>query len=247
VSWWTYPVLLLAGLGAGITASAAGMSSLVSYPVLLAVGLPPLTANVTNTVALVFSGLGAVSSSRAELAGQSRALRPGIAASIGGGVVGSILLLSAPASTFRFVVPWLIAGASAAILPRDSGTAGPGRHQRSALLAGTFLIGIYGGYFGAAAGVLMLALVLTMTADALPRANAAKNVLCASYNIIAALTFILLGPVDWLAVLPLAAGFLAGGRLGPMIVRTVPPRPLRITTAIAGIGLAAALAWQTYH
>lgn len=248
MSWWIYVVLLLAGVGGGITGSAAGLSSIVSYPVLLAVGLPPVTANVSNTVALVFSGVGAVGGSTAELAGQGRRLRPLVAASIGGGAVGSVLLLTAPAASFKVIVPWLIAGASAAILlPRRSLTVASRQHHQPAMLAGTALIGVYGGYFGAAAGVLMLALVLAMTDDTFPRANAAKNVLSAFSNGVAAVAFILAGPVRWLAVLPLAIGFLVGGRLGPTIVRKVPPTPLRVTIAVAGIGLAIALGWQAYH
>jgi uncharacterized protein len=248
VSWWIYAVLLLAGVGGGITGSAAGLSSIVSYPVLLAVGLPPVTASVSNTVALVFSGVGAVSGSTVELAGQRRRLRPLIAASIGGGAVGSALLLTAPASSFKVTVPWLIAGASAAILlPRRSLTAAPRHHHQPAMLAGTALIGVYGGYFGAAAGVLMLALVLAMTDDTFARANATKNVLSAFSNAVAAVAFILLGPVRWLSVLPLAVGFLVGGRIGPIIVRKAPPTPLRVTIAVAGIGLAVVLGWQAYH
>jgi uncharacterized membrane protein YfcA len=248
VSWWIYSVLLLAGVGGGVTGSVAGLSSIVSYPVLLAVGVPPVTANVSNTVALVFSGVGAVSGSTVELAGQGRRLRPLIAASIAGGAVGSALLLTAPAGSFEATVPWLVAGASAAILlPRRSLTVAPRDHHQSAMLAGTVLIGVYGGYFGAAAGVLMLALILAVTDDALPRANAAKNVLSGVSNAVAALAFIFLGPVRWLAVLPLATGFLLGGRLGPIIVRKVPAKPLRVTIAVAGIGLAIVLGWEAYH
>ncbi len=248
MSWWIYAVLLLAGVGGGITGSAAGLSSIVSYPVLLAVGLPPVTANVSNTVALVCSGVGAVSGSSVELAGQGQRLRPLIAASIGGGALGSVLLLTAPAASFKVSVPWLIAAASAAILlPRRSLALAPRHHQQTAMLAGTALIGVYGGYFGAASGVLMLALVLAMTDDTLARANAAKNVLSASSNAVAALAFILLGPVRWLADLPLAIGFLVGGRLGPIIVRKAPPTPLRVTISLGGFGLAIVLGWQAYH
>jgi uncharacterized membrane protein YfcA len=240
---------VLAGVGGGITGSVAGLSSIVSYPVLLAVGLPPVTANVSNTVALVFSGVGAVSSSTVELAGQGRRLRPMIAASLGGGAVGSVLLLITPAASFKVIVPWLIAGASAAILlPRRPLNAAPRpEHHHAAMLAGTALIGVYGGYFGAAAGVLMLALVLAMTDDTFARANATKNLLSGFSNAVAALAFILLGPVRWLAVVPLAIGFLCGGRLGPVIVRKVPSGPLRMTIAGAGIALAFVLGWQAYR
>lgn len=248
MSWWTYPIMFLAGVGGGVTGSVAGLASLVSYPILLAVGLPPVTANVSNTVALVFIGMGSVSASTDELAGQRRRLRQLVIASICGGAIGSVVLLVAPASSFKFVVPWLVAGASAAVLlPRRLDTFEPGRHHRAALIAGTFLISIYGGYFGAAAGVFILALILAMTADTLPRANAAKNVVGVVFNGIAALAFILFGPVRWLAVLPLAIGFLIGGRLGPAVVRKLPSGPLRVAIATIGIGLAIALGWQAYH
>jgi hypothetical protein len=248
VSWWVYAALLAAGIGGGITGSVAGLSSVVSYPVLLAVGLPPISANVSNTVALVFSGVGAVSGSTVELAGQRRRLRPLIAASIGGGAAGSALLLTTPAASFKALVPWLIAGGSAAILlPRRTPSAVPGRHHQPAVLTGTTLIGVYGGYFGAAAGVLMLALALAISDDTFARANATKNVLGAVSNAVAAVAFILLGPVRWLAVLPLAIGFLVGGRLGPVIVRHAPPTPLRVLVATAGFGLAIVLGWQAYR
>jgi uncharacterized protein len=240
--------MFLAGVGGGVTGSVAGLASLVTYPVLLAVGLPPVTANVSNTVALVFSGMGSVSASADELAGQRGRLRELVAASICGGAIGSAILLVAPATSFKLVVPWLVAGASAAVLlPRRLDTFRPGRVHRTALIAGTFLISIYGGYFGAAAGVFMLALILAMTAETLPRANAAKNVVGVVFNGIAALAFILFGPVRWLAVLPLAFGFLIGGRLGPAAVRRLPPGPLRVGIATTGIGLAIALGWQAYH
>jgi uncharacterized protein len=248
VSWWIYAVLLAAGVGGGITGSVAGLSSIVSYPVLLAVGLPPISANVSNTVALVFSGVGAASGSAAELAGQRRTLLPLIAASICGGAVGSVLLLTTSAASFKILVPGLIAGASLAILiPRGRSAATDSRHRQGTQLAGTALISVYGGYFGAAAGVLMLAFLLAMTNNPLARANAAKNVLSGFANAVAAVAFILFGPVRWLAVLPLAIGFLLGGRLGPTIVRIVPPTPLRATIAAAGLGLAVVLAWQAYH
>jgi hypothetical protein len=183
-----------------------------------------------------------------ELAGQGRRLRPLIAASIAGGAAGSGLLLAAPAASFKVTVPWLVAGASAAILlPRRPPTVAPSYHRQPAMLGGTALIGVYGAYFGAAAGVLMFALILAMTDDTFPRANAAKNVLSGFSNAVAAVTFILLGPVRWLAVIPLAIGFLVGGRLGPIVVRKVPSTPLRVTIAVAGIGLAIALGWQAYE
>jgi uncharacterized membrane protein YfcA len=246
--WWMYPVVLAAGIGAGVAGSVAGLASLVSYPVLLAVGLPPVTANVSNTVALVFGGAGSVAGSGPELAGRSSAIRPLALASITGGIVGGLLLLVAPANTFKYTVPWLIAGASAAILlPRRPQPQSPGRFHQPTLLAGTALIGVYGGYFGAAAGVLLLALLLSMTNDSFAHSNATKNVLTAAANAVAALAFIFLTTVRWLAVAPLALGFLIGGRIGPAIVRKAPPASLKAVIAVAGLGLATVLGWQAYR
>jgi uncharacterized membrane protein YfcA len=247
VLWWTYVVLLLAGLGAGVIGSAAGLASLISYPVLLAVGLPPVTANVTNTVALLFSSVGSISGSRLELSGQAPQIRRLALAAVAGGIGGGGLLLAAPADSFEFTVPWLIGGASAAILlPRRAARDQRHRYHGPALLGGTALIGVYGGYFGAAAGVLMLSLLLAMTHDTFARCNAAKNLLVGSANGVAAIAFALFGPVRWLAVLPLAGGFFVGGNLGPAIVRKMPSTPLRIVIALAGIGLAIDLGRRAY-
>ncbi len=248
MSWWTYLVLVLAGATAGITGYVAGLASLVSYPVLLAIGLPPVTANVSNTVALVFGGISSVSASRVELAGQSRQMWPLAMATITGGTIGGLLLLFAPAASFAYIVPWLIAGASAAILlPRRARRATPHRLHQPALVACTAVIGVYGGYFGAASGVLLLALLLAMTEDGFARNNAAKNMLLTLANTVASVVFIYFGAVRWLAALPLGFGFMIGGRIGPVIVRKVPTGPLRVGIALAGICLAIDLGWKTYR
>lgn len=248
MNWWMYPAMLAAGIGGGVAGSVTGLASLVSYPVLLAVGLPPVTANVSNTVALVFSGAGSVAGSRPELADRSDLIRPLLAASVLGGVLGGILLLLAPANSFKYTVPWLIAGSCAAILlPRRPAAPGEPRSHRPLLLVGTALIGFYSGYFGAASGVLLLALLLSMTDGTFAQSNAVKNLLSAASNAIAGLAFILFGSVRWLAVVPLSLGFLIGGRLGPSIVRRSPPASLKALIATAGLGLAAVLGWQAYR
>jgi uncharacterized membrane protein YfcA len=248
VSWWIYLMLVVAGVAAGITGSAAGLASLISYPVLLALGLPPVTANVTNTVALVFGGVGSVSASREELAGRTQQLLPLAAATVAGGVIGGLLLMLAPAASFEYVVPWLIAGASVAILlPRRARSGSPQRMHRRALFAGTTLIGVYGGYFGAASGVLLIALLLAMTDDTLAQSSAARNLLLALANTVASIVFIFFGSVRWLAAVPLAVGFLIGGRLGPIIVRKAPPNLLRLVIALGGLGLAVDLGWHAYR
>ena len=242
--------LVLAGFGAGLSGSVAGLASLVSYPALLAVGLAPVTANVSNTVALVFSSVGSVWGSRPELVGQrTRARRLGPIA-LAGGLLGGLLLLETPSSTFALVVPWLIGLASFTILiPHSPIERGPTESHRPTwkLGLGVFLIAVYGGYFGAAAGVLLLGLVLLATAESLARGNALKNLLVGLANATAAVTFVAFGTVRWSAVVPLAAGCVLGGRLGPMIVRRAPPGPLRALIACAGLGLAVHLGLDAYR
>jgi uncharacterized membrane protein YfcA len=243
-------LLALAGLGAGLTGSIAGLASLVSYPALLGVGLPPVTANVTNTVALVFSGVGSVLGSRPELRGQGpRLLRLGVAGVLGGMVGGGLLLLT-PSGTFERIVPWLIGLASLAILVQPRPQALRALHETGdvrLLTAGVFLVAVYGGYFGAAAGVMLLALLLAVTAESLARSNAVKNVVLGLANAVAAVAFVLFAPVRWAAVVPLGLGFLLGGRLGPLVVRRAPARLLRVVIGLAGVGLAVHLGLDAYR
>jgi len=243
-------LLVLAGLGAGLVGSIAGLASLISYPALLAIGLPPVMANVTNTVALVFSSGGSALSSRPELSGQAtRLLRLGVVAVLGG-VIGGLLLLITPPGAFQLIVPWLIALASMAILvPRRPQEV---QHLDRAgnaigLTVGVFLVAVYGGYFGAAAGVLMLALLLASTRESLARSNAVKNAVLGLANATAAVTFVLFSSVHWSLVAPLALGCFAGGRLGPLLVRHAPAGPLRIAIAVAGMGLAIHLGIDAYR
>jgi uncharacterized membrane protein YfcA len=256
VSPWEFGFLVVAGVGAGLTGSIAGLASLISYPALLATGLPPVTANVTNTAALVLTGVGSVSASRPELTGQGRRLLPLAGAALLGGTVGAALLLSTPTGAFERIVPWLIGGASLAILlarpPRElaaeAALAHPGRPHRDQwwLPGAIFLIAIYGGYFGAAAGVLMLATLLLTTGEGLPRSNAMRNVILGVANTVAAVGFIVFGSIAWSAALPLAIGLLAGSLLGPRIVRRAPQTALRRVIAVAGLGLAVYLGVEAY-
>ena len=242
--------MALAGFGGGLVGSVAGLASLVSYPALLAAGLPPVSANVSNTVALVFGGVGSVSGSVEELRGQrDHAWRLG-AIAIAGGICGGLLLLATPAHAFVNVVPWLIgAGSLAILIPRRTGRAAStvARTPTWGLAAGVFLIALYGGYFGAAAGVLMLALLLVGTGESLAHSTALKNLLLGLANAVAAVAFVAFGPVLWSAVVPLAAGCLLGGRLGPVVVRTAPAGPLRALIACGGIALAIHLGVDAYR
>jgi uncharacterized protein len=253
VSVAEFALLVLAGVAAGLVGSIAGLASLFSYPALLAAGLPPLTANVTNTVALVLNGVGSVSASRPELTGQRARVRTLGVAALLGGVVGAALLLLTPSAAFEKLVPFLIAGASGAILvqrspraPTAAETADRSRRDHWGLMPGTFLVSVYGGYFGAAAGVLMLAMFLLVLGEGVPRANALKNVLLAIANGVAALGYAFLAGVAWLAALPLAIGFFLGGRLGPRVVRRVPQTLLRRLIAVAGLGLAVHLGLDAF-
>jgi uncharacterized protein len=249
VSVAEFALLVAAGIGGGLTGSVAGLASLVSYPALLAVGLAPVSANVTNTVALVFSSVGSVSGSVPELRGQRARLTRLAPVGLLGGVAGAVLLLVTPTTAFARIVPWLIGLAALGIVaPRRLPSPQREHRGRSAAIlpVAVFAIGIYGGYFGAAAGVLLLAVLLQATGETLARSNAVKNVVLGVANGVAAVLFALVGPVHWLQVLPLAAGFFLGGRLGPVVVRVAPQKLLCRLIALAGLGLAIYLGVQAY-
>jgi uncharacterized membrane protein YfcA len=238
-------LLVCAGVAAGLAGTIAGLASLFSYPALLAIGLPATAANVTNTVALAVSSIGAVGGSRPELIGQARVARPLSLLCAGGGALGAGLLLLTPSGTFERVAPLLIAGASLVLLAsparvvRMSDPSGPGHPGWTA--AGALAVSVYGGYFGAAAGVLMLALLVRALPETLIRANALKNLLLGLANVVAAVGFALFGPVAWSAALPLTAGLLIGSWTGPAVARRLPSEPLRVGIALAGLGLAVKL------
>ncbi|MFT3853639.1 MAG: sulfite exporter TauE/SafE family protein [Ilumatobacteraceae bacterium] len=243
--------LVLAGFAGGLSGSIAGLASLASYPALLAIGLAPVTANVTNTVALVGSSIGSISGSRPELRGQRTRLVPMVAAGVAGGLLGGVLLLALPGESFEKVVPFFVAAAAVAMLARRrivedalAAVQPPGHDRR--VLAAMFAVGIYGGYFGAGAGVIILAVLLRTTSDPLPRANAFKNVVLGAANAVAALGFVLFGPVRWSAAVPLGLGLLVGGRIGPTVVRRAPVGPLRVAIAVAALFLAIKLALDAY-
>lgn len=250
--------LVLAGVGAGLTGSVAGLASLVSYPALLAAGLPPVTANVTNTVALFGVTGGAIAGSRRELRGQGgRILRLGLASCLGG-AAGAVLLMRTPAEAFEAAVPWLVAAGSVLLLLRDrirawaaarasargtrprSTRAGRGRALGWALVV--LALGVYGGYFGAGVGIIALAALALERTEALAITNAVKNVSTGVANGTAAVAYAFFAPVEWSAALALGVGATLGGYLGPTIVRVAPERPLRWLVGTAGLVLAAALA-----
>lgn len=249
MSWIETVLLAIAGIAAGLSASIAGLASLFSYPALLSVGLPPVIANVTNTVALVGSGVGSALGSRPEFTGQGRRIRRLGAVALVGGAIGAALLLVTPSETFEVIVPWLIGTASVVTLVQPRPQFLRTRHHGGdspALTFGIFLVAVYGGYFGAAAGVMILALLLAASSATLAQSNALKNVVLAIANGIAAVAFIALAPVVWSAAIPLGLGCLVGGRLGPIVVRHAPARLLRVLIGLAGLGLAAKLALDAH-
>ncbi len=239
--------LLLAGAGlvAGVAGSAGGITSLVTYPALLGVGIPPLAANVTQAVAFAACLPGSALGSRPELRGQGgRVARFGTVAIVAG-LGGVALLLATPQHLFGDVVPYLLAAASLALLlqPRITRWQDRRPERRWALLfpAGLVAVSVYSGYFGAGSGVMILALLLLTVERSVPRANALKNVVLGMSDAVAAGAFALFGPVRWWAAWPLALGLLVGSTLGPSITRRVPHGPLRVGVALVGLGLAVRL------
>ncbi len=245
-------VLLAAGTLGGIFSTVVSIASLVSYPVLLALGVPPLSANMTNTVSLVLTGAGSVAGSRPELAGQGRrVLRLGTITALGG-AAGAAVLLVTPASTFTVVVPVLIGAASLLLLvqPRIRKLAparAPDEGNRLVHGIALFVVAIYVGYFGAAAGVMLLVVLSIMIEESLVKVNAIKNAVSGMANATAAVCFALFGDVRWTFVAPLAAGFLIGGWIGPKIARRVPAGPFRVVVSLCGIGLAVKLGLSAYR
>jgi uncharacterized membrane protein YfcA len=245
-------VLILLGVGilAGIVSTVVSLASIVSYPALLALGVPPLSANMTNTVALLFTAFGAAAGSKEELAGQrGRVARIGVLTALGG-ATGAALLLLTPAGTFEFVAPVLVAAASLVLLvqPRlTRAAAHRGGEHSVPLRFAVFAVAIYTGYFGAAGGILMLAVLGAMLELPLIRVNAVKNVVSGLSNGVAALGFAVFGPVRWGAVLPLAAGFLTGGWIGPSLVRRLPGPALRVIVVVCGLAVAVKLGVDAYR
>jgi uncharacterized membrane protein YfcA len=238
--------VLLVGIGGGLAASVAALASLVSYPALLALGLPPVMANISNTVAQIAGGAGAVYGSTTELVHQKSRIPVVAAAALVGGAAGALLLLATPSDAFEKAVPWLIGCASIAVLLPKPAVHRPPRHPKRVLAVGTGLIAIYGGYFGAASGVVVLALFLRILDQSLARTIALKNVEVAMANAVAGLFFICTVHLEWHVIIPLAIGFLIGGRVGPLVVRRIPARPLKTAIAVLGVGLAIKLGISAY-
>lgn len=240
--------IVAAGMAAGTINTIVGSGSLITFPTLLAFGFPPLVANVTNTIGLVPGSISGAIGYRRELVGQrSRVIRLSIVAGAGG-LTGAVLLLALPASAFARVVPILVlfAVVLVALQPRltqrmaarraarASGGAAPEREHSLALSVGIFLTGIYGGYFGAAQGVIQIALLGIFVSESLQRLNAVKNVTTAVVNGLAAILFALAAPVDWPVAILLAIGAIIGGQIGAFVGRRLSPLALRGAIIVIG-------------
>lgn len=245
--------MLLAGIAAGMINIVVGSGTLVTFPTLLAAGLPPVPANVSNSVGLVFGGITGTWGYRRELGGQRRLLQALAPLSLLGGAVGAVLLLALPPAAFSTVVPVLLTvgvvlvviqpGVAALVArhrARGGEIGGPGERPRPVgpvARVGVLLTGVYGGYFGAAQGVLVLGLLGAVLQEPLQRVNAVKNALTVIVNAVAVVIFLLVRPaaVNWTAASLVAVGSVGGGLLGAAVGRRLPPLALRGVIVIVGI------------
>lgn len=238
-------LVALAGVAAGTINTVVGSGTLITFPTLLAFGVPPVTANVSNTVGLVPGSLSGVVGYRRELAGQrGRVLRLG-AASLSGGVVGALLLLVLPSAAFDAIVPVLIAlgvllvvlgpRIQRAVAARAESRGGIPDHGVWWVWPAVAAAGVYGGYFGAAQGVLLMAILGIGVADSMQRHTATKNVLALVVNAVAAVVFIAVADVDWRVAGLIALGSVVGGQLGATVGRRLPPPLLRAVIALVGV------------
>ncbi len=251
----TAALLLAAGFAGGTVNAVVGSGTLITFPALLAAGLPPVTANGTNTTGLVFGSASSAYGYRRELSGRWRRLAAQLVASFLAACAGAALVLLLPERVFTAVVPWLIAGAAVlvAVQPRISAWAErraaarveqtPADHAEhaTALTAGVAASGVYGGYFGAAQGVVLMAVLGALYDDDVQHANGAKNLLAAAANLAAALVFALAGRVDWAAAAAVAIGALVGGLVGARFARRLPRPVLRGAVVLVGVIAAGSL------
>lgn len=237
-------LLLAAGVLGGILGTAGAITSLVTYPALLAAGLSPYDADVANLVAVLACWPGSALASANELRGTRRRLSRLLPLAALGSAAGAALLLATPHGVFGAVVPWLVllgAGAMVAQPPLAALRQRRGREVTGLLLACLGAISLYSGYFGAGSGIMYLAVLLVLTDDPLPQANAVKNMLVGAAALASAVVFVASARVVWSAVVPLAAGEFVGALLGPAVARRTPAAPLRWAIAALGVALAVEL------
>jgi hypothetical protein len=232
-----------AGLAAGLINAVAGGGTLVSFPVLVALGVPAVAANVTNTVSLCPGYLGGAWAQRATLTEQSARLRAMLGVAGVGGLVGSILLVSSSETLFRSLVPYLILAACALLAAQPTIKKRVGRRQHHearpwGLLGAVFACAVYGGYFGAGLGIMLLAVLGIALDAALPRVNALKQALSLVINVLAAAFFVFSGKVHWHFAAIMAVTSLVGGNLGGRLVGKLNPSVMRVVVIVFGLAAA---------
>ncbi len=247
--------VLLAGVGAGLINTVIGSGTLITFPTLLAIGYPPVTANVSNNIGLVFGSAMGAWGYRRELEGQRRNVVRLGPMSLVGSVAGALLLLRLPAAAFEAIVPVLIGMSLVLVVvqPRIAAWTAARRERLGTVhtgpgvgtAAGTLVAGVYGGYFGAAQGVLLVGLLGSLLPESLQRVNALKNLLSLVVNFVAAVTFLVVQPEDAApaAVALVAVGSVAGGVLGAKVGRRLPPRALRAVIVLVGVTAIVRLLW----
>ena len=235
----TFLLLVLAGFAGGFINAAVGSGTLLVYPVLLAAGIPPVPANGTNTTGLSLGSFSSAWAYRLELRDRLPVLGWPLTATVVGAAVGAGLVVVMPSRVFTSVVPWLVGAATVLIAVQPllsrwvSGHREPGRHS---LWPWTGLVGTYGGYFGAAQGIMLMSVLGLFYDPDTQRANGAKNLLAASANVTAAVVFALSGAVVWLAAAAIALGSVPGGYVGGRVARLLPGYVLRGLVVVIGIG-----------
>jgi hypothetical protein len=243
--------ILLAGVAAGTINTVVGSGTLITFPTLLAFGVPPVTANVSNTIGLVPGSVSGAIGYRRELNGQRGRLLRLASASLVGGVAGAVLLLALPPEAFNAIVPVLILGGCVLVVlqptiarrvaTRAESRGGVPEHGALWVWVLVMLTGVYGGYFGAAQGVLLMAVLGIGIQDSLQRLNGTKNVLAGLVNAVAAVVFIVVAEVDWVVAALIAVGSVVGGQVGATVGRRLPPLVLRMV--IVTVGLVAVVAF----
>jgi uncharacterized membrane protein YfcA len=234
--------IAFAGLAAGTINTVVGSGTLITFPVLLAFGYPPVTANVSNTIGLVPGSVSGAIGYRRELAGQRRRILRLGAMSLAGGITGAVLLLVLPSSAFKAIVPVFIAAALVLTLSQPRLTRwllqreiDLERHVALLTPVAVYLTGVYGGYFGAAQGILLLAILGVALTQDLQRTNALKNVLAGLTNGVAGVYFIFAAHIDWGPAALIAVSSITGAQIGARYGRRLPPAGLRAVIVAVGI------------
>jgi uncharacterized membrane protein YfcA len=238
-----------AGAAAGASNALAGAGSLITFPTLVALGLPPLSANVTSTVGLVPGAAGGAIG-YADLLSEQRARLTRLAVpTLAGAVLGTALLLITSNNTFEAIVPGLVAASCLLLLfqPRLTARISHAGNERSPFLsAGLLLSGAYAAYFGSAVGILLLGILSLFVADTMQHLNAMKIFLAGIANLLAAVAYAFLAPVDWRYAVALMVSSLVGGRLGVKLARRVSGESLRVAIALIGLVVAVVLAVRAF-